>query len=43
MTTAQFLAQIETISIDDILSEHFTSRERIEKKSLSKHCLACQK
>ena len=39
MTTAQFLAQIETISIDDILSEHFTSGERIEKKSLSKRDL----
>lgn len=39
MTTAQFLAQIETISIDDILSEHFTSKERIEKKSLSKRDL----
>ena len=36
MTTAQFLAQLDSISIKDILSETFISQERLEKKSLSK-------
>lgn len=36
MTTAQFLAQLNSISIKDILSETFISQERLEKKSLSK-------
>ena len=36
MTTALFLEQSDSISINDILSEPFISQERLEKKSLSK-------
>lgn len=39
MTTAQFLAQIDSININDILSESFITHERLEKQSLSKRDL----
>lgn len=36
MTTAQFLEQIDNISVESILSEQFISQERLDKESLSK-------
>lgn len=39
MTTAQFLAQIDSININDILSESFITHEQLEKQSLSKRDL----